>query len=398
MNTLVPYQDLSLHHAPLQAEFKRAIGEVMDSCAFAGGPFVEKFENEFAAFCGCQDAIGVGSGTEAIWLVLQALGVGPGDEVITVPMTFIATAEAISMTGATPVFVDIDERTYNMDPQALEAAVTSRTKAIIPVHLFGQIADMDRILSFAKSHKLYVIEDAAQAHGARYKGHPAGSMSDAGCFSFYPGKNLGAFGDAGAVVTNNPELAEKVRMVRDHGQLRKHHHVTFGWNGRMDGMQAAVLSVKLQHLEEYNSKRISLAAVYDRLLVGIEGVVRPSRSRDCDHVYHVYAVQVEERRRVIEVFKRRGIGHAIHYPIPVHLQEVYEYLGYRAGDFPVAELCGNQFLSLPMFPELTSGQAALVANALQESLITRGDEMFQFPFDTTAVGDLTDEEMGIQVS
>lgn len=398
MNTLVPYQDLNLHHAPLQEEFKRAMGEVMDSCAFAGGPFVEKFENEFAAFCGGQHAIGVGSGTEAIWLVLQALGVGPGDEVITVPMTFIATSEAISMTGATPVFVDIDERTYNMDPQALQSAVTSRTKAIVPVHLFGQMADMDSILRFARSHNLYVIEDAAQAHGARYRGQMAGTMGDAGCFSFYPGKNLGAFGDAGGIVTNNSELADKIRVVRDHGQLRKHHHVTFGWNGRMDGIQAAVLSVKLEHLEEYNARRASLAGVYDRLLIGIEGVVRPSRERVCDHVYHVYAVQVEERRRVIEVFKRRGIGHAIHYPIPVHLQEAYEYLGYRSGDFPVAELCANQFLSLPMFPELTSGQAALVGNALQEALITRGDQKYEFPFDTTSVNELTEDELGIQVS
>ena len=239
MEIEVPFLDLKAQHAPLRDQFDRAIAKVIDSGAFAGGPFVTKFEDEFAAFCGCEHAIGLGNGTEALWLTLLALGVGPGDEVITVPTTFMATAEAISYCGATPVFVDIDERTYTMDPAEIQAAITDKTKAIIPVHLFGQPADMDPILEIARAHNLFVIEDAAQAHGAEYKNRKAGTLGDAGCFSFYPSKNLGAFGEAGAVVTNNFKLQEKIRMLRDHGQVRKYYHAMIGWNCRMDGIQAA---------------------------------------------------------------------------------------------------------------------------------------------------------------
>ena len=251
----VPFLDLNFHHASLRDEFDRAIGEVIDAAAFAGGPFVEKFEEDFATYCGCEHVIGVGSGTEALWLSLLACGVGPGDEVITVPNTFMATAEAITFCAARPVFVDVDETTYTMDPAGLEKALTPKTKAIIPVHLFGQPADMDPILDFAREHDLFVIEDAAQAHGAEYKGRKVGSLGDASCFSFYPGKNLGAFGEAGAVVSDNFELQEKIRILRDHGQVRKYHHIMVGWNCRMDGIQAAVLSVKLKHLESGNSQR-----------------------------------------------------------------------------------------------------------------------------------------------
>ena len=251
------------------SELNGAIQEVIDEGAFAGGPFVARFEADFAAYCDCPHAIGVGSGTEALWLCLLALGVGPGDEVITVPNTFMATAEAISYCGARPVFVDVDERTYTMDPTALERTVTAKTKAIIPVHLFGQPADMDPIMEVARKHGLFVIEDACQAHGAEYKGRKVGTLADAACFSFYPGKNLGAFGEAGAVVTCNAELQEKIRILRDHGQVRKYYHSMVGWNCRMDGIQAAVLRIKLRHLERYTELRQTHAAHYDRALSGM---------------------------------------------------------------------------------------------------------------------------------
>src|SRR6266850_334733 len=251
----VPFLDLQAAHAPLRAEIDCAIAQVIDANAFAGGPFVADFEREFAVYCGCEYAIGVGNGTDALWLALLACDIGAGDEVITVPSTFMATAEAITYCGAKPVFIDIDERTYTMNPSQLEGAITSRTRAIIPVHLFGQTADMDPILEFARARGLFVIEDAAQAHGAEYKGRKAGTLGDAGCFSFYPGKNLGAFGEAGAVVTDDPELRKQIQMLRDHGQSRKYHHALMGWNCRMDGIQAAVLSIKLHHLDEANSLR-----------------------------------------------------------------------------------------------------------------------------------------------
>src|SRR6266550_8708487 len=295
MHIKVPFLDLAAHHAPLREEFERAIGEVIDSGAFAGGPFVEKFETEFAAFCRHPHAIGLGSGTEALWLSLLACGVGRGDEVITVPNTFMATAEAITYCAARPVFIDVDERTYTMDPAGLEKALTSKTKAIIPVHLFGQPADMDPILEFARKHDLFVIEDAAQAHGAEYKGRKVGTLGDAGCFSFYPGKNLGAFGEAGAVVTDNAELQEKVRLLRDHGQTRKYHHTMVGWNCRMDGIQAAVLRVKLQHLDKGNQLRRAHAQQYARAFQGIDELVPPVEAPYAEHVYHVYAIRVQER-------------------------------------------------------------------------------------------------------
>src|SRR5438270_5084268 len=265
----IPLLDLKAQHAPLRAEFSAAIQEVIDSSAFAGGPFVAKFEEEFAAFCQTPYAIGVGNGSVALWFALLALGVGPGHEVITVPYTFIATAEAISFCGATPVFVDIEDQTCTMDPHLLERAITPRTRAIIPVHLYGQTADMDPILDIAQKHGLPVIEDACQAHGAEYKAKKAGSIGLAGCFSFYPGKNLGAFGEAGAVVTHSRELKEKIQILRDHGQAKKYYHSVIGWNGRMDGIQAAVLRVKLKHLALGNERRRAHARLYDELLAPI---------------------------------------------------------------------------------------------------------------------------------
>src|SRR5207302_3805158 len=265
--------DLKAHHAPLTEEFERAIREVIESSAFAGGPFVERFEEEFASFCGSSYAIGVGNGTDALWLALLALGIGEGDEVITVPNTFIATAEAITYCKARPVFVDVDPDTFTMNPAELEKSLTKKTKAIIPVHLFGQPADMDSILEFARANGLFVVEDAAQAHGAEYKGQRAGTLGDAGCFSFYPGKNLGAFGEAGGVVTNDSRINEKIRILRDHGQTRKYHHSMIGWNCRMDGIQGAVLQVKLRHLDRGNALRRQHAAEYNNALAELEAVI-----------------------------------------------------------------------------------------------------------------------------
>ena len=349
-------------------ELVDAFRQVTESSAFAGGPYVSRFELEFASFCQTRHALGVGSGTDALWLSLLALGVGPGDEVITTPNSFVATAEAISLCGARPVFVDVDERTYTMDPEQLEAAITLRTQAIIPVHLFGQMADMDPILAIARGHGSPVVEDACHAHGAEYKGRKAGSMGVAGCFSFYPGKNLGAFGEAGAVTTDEPELRSKVQVLRDHGQATKHHHSTIGWNARMDGIQAAVLSLKLRRLAETNVARRAHALFYDELLAGEPRVIRPAVAPHNVHVFHIYAVRVQDRDGVLERMSARGVNCGIHYPVPIHLQKAYGFLGLGSGSYPVAERCAEEFLSLPMYPELTAEQIEFVVNALKESL------------------------------
>ena len=368
MQMRVPFLDLNAHHAPLMGEFEAAIRNVITSGAFAGGPYVAGFEEDFAAYCQCEHAIGVGSGTEALWLALLALGVGPGDEVITVPSTFMATAEAITYCGARPVFVDVDERTCTMDPALLEAAITKKTKAIIPVHLLGQTADMDPIIAIARKHGLAVIEDSCQAHGADYKGRRAGSLADAGCFSFYPGKNLGAFGEAGAVVTNNEELATKMRILRDHGQVRKYHHSMVGWNCRMDGIQGAVLRIKLRHLERANEARRAHAAAYNELLANIPEITLPTEAPFARHVYHVYAIRTADRDELMKSLGAAGIGCGIHYPVPVHLQEAYQSLGYSTGSFPVAERMALEFVSLPMYPELTRSQIEEVAQCVKESV------------------------------
>jgi dTDP-4-amino-4,6-dideoxygalactose transaminase len=364
MTVKVPLLDLQACHAPLRRQIDEAVGAVIDSCAFAGGEFVTRFEKAFATFCESPFAVGVGNGTDALWLALLALGVKPGDEVITVPNSFMATAEAITYCGARPVFVDVDERTYTMDPDALPGAITSKTKAIIPVHLFGQPADMDPILAIAQRHGIPVIEDAAQAHGARYKGRRAGTMGAAGCFSFYPGKNLGAIGEAGGIITNDPELAGQMRILRDHGQARKYHHAMVGWNCRMDGIQAAVLQVKLPHLERGNERRRAYAAFYNAAFRNEESIVRPFRASNVEHVYHVYAIRVQNREAFMEDLATEGIATGIHYPVPIHLQEAYAFLGHRQGSFPVAERCAKEFVSLPMFPELTTSQLEMVTGAV----------------------------------
>src|SRR5216117_1997953 len=364
----VPFLDLKAHHAPLIDQFDRAIRKVIESSAFAGGPFVEKFEEEFAAYCGSPYAIGVGNGTDALWLALLAFGIGEGDEVITVPNTFVATAEAIICCKAQPVFVDVDENTFTMNPAELKKSLTARTKAIIPVHLFGQPANMDPILEFARMHGLFVIEDTAQAHGAEYKGRKTGTLGDAGCFSFYPGKNLGALGEACAVVTNDAELRKQIQVLRDHGQAQKYYHALMGWNCRMDGIQAAVLSIKLRHLQGANLLRREHALQYNHAFSGIDEVATPFEANYARHVYHVYAVRVQERDEVRQHLTEKEIGCAVHYPIPIHLQEACRNLGYTAGAFPVAENLAEEFLSLPMFPELTEAQTEYVARCVSEAV------------------------------
>jgi dTDP-4-amino-4,6-dideoxygalactose transaminase len=366
----VPYLDLKAQYEPIRGEIADAIQQVLDRTAFAGGPFVAQFEKEFAAFCGTRFSAGVGSGTDALWMAILGLGIGPGDEVVTVPDTFIATAEAISWCGAKPVFVDVDPVTYNMDPSNLEAAITPKTRAIIPVHLFGQMADMDPILEIARKRKLFVVEDASQAHGAEYKGKKAGSIGDAGCFSFYPGKNLGAYGEAGAVVTNNEDLDRKMRMLRDHGQVKKYHHSLIGWNARMDGIQGAVLSVKLRHLSVWNEGRRRNAAIYDQLLKGVKGVTTPTQAGYAKHVYHIYAIRVADRDRLIAALAEKDIHCGIHYPIPVHLLDAYKSLDLGKGSFPIAEKSAQEFVSLPMFAELSREQIGFAVNGLKESLAT----------------------------
>lgn len=374
MQIKVPFLDLNSHHAPLLDEINRAIQEVIESSAFAGGSFVAAFEQDFATYCDVPYALGVGSGTEALWLSLLACGIGPGDEVITVPSTFMATAEAITYSGARPVFVDVDERTYTMNPEALKSVLTEKTKAIIPVHLFGQSADMDPIVEFAREHGLCVIEDACQAHGAEYKGRRVGTLGDTACFSFYPGKNLGALGEAGAIVTSSTKLQEKISMLRDHGQVVKYFHSAIGWNCRMDGIQGAVLRIKLRHLEAGNKRRRAHAAHYDAALSGVEGVVTPAHASYARHVYHVYAIRVNERDEVMKYLADQGIATGIHYPVPVHLQEAYRSLGYEPGAFPIAERCAAEFVSLPMYPELTETHVEMAVEGVREA-VARGQEV-----------------------
>jgi len=375
----VPFIDLKAQYASIKDEINEAIQQVLDSCAFAGGPFVEKFEKEFADFCQCKYAIGVGSGTEALWLSLLALGIGPGDEVITVPNTFIATAEAISFCGATPAFVDIDEQTYTMDPAKLRDYLNMRLqpptsnlrprprpKAVIPVHLFGQMADMDPIMEIAKEYGLLVIEDACQAHGAEYKGRRAGSIGDVGCFSFYPGKNLGAYGEAGAIVTNDAEVDANIRMLRDHGQAKKYYHTMVGWNSRMDGLQGAILSVKLRHLDEWNESRRKNARLYDEMLADINSVILPQEANYAKHIYHIYAIRVQNRDALMNALAEKDIHCGIHYPVPVHIQEAYHSLELQKSRFPVAEKCANEVFSLPMFPEIAEEQTIHVVNTIKD--------------------------------
>ncbi len=361
----IPLVDLKAQYLSIKDEMDAAIQQVVDSTGFILGPDVRAFEEEFARFCGVQHAVGVDSGTAALHLAFLTCDIGPGDEVITTPHTFIATTGMLGRVGARPVFVDIDPRTYNMDPAGIEAAITERTKAILPVHLYGQPAEMDPILEIADRHGLKVIEDAAQAHGAEYKGRRAGSMSHVAIFSFYPGKNLGAYGDAGAVVTNDKEIAEKVRLLRNHGRRDKYEHLLQGFNYRIDTLQAAILRAKLAHLEGWNEARRRHAAAYRELLGDLD-LVLPYEPKHVRAVYHLFVVRLQERDALREHLKSRGISAGIHYPIPLHLQPAYRDLGHKEGDFPIAEECARQVLSLPMYPELTQAQMEEVARAIKE--------------------------------
>lgn len=361
---MIPFVDLKAQYAGIKHEVDAAIQGVLESCQFTLGGEVAAFEQEFAAYCQRKHGIGVNTGTSALHLALLAANVGPGDEVITVPFTFVATVAAIYYTGAKPVFVDIDARSFNMDPQALESAITARTKAIIPVHLYGQPADMDPILQVAKKHGLIVIEDACQAHGAQYKGRRAGSVGDMGCFSFYPGKNLGAYGEGGMVVTDNAEYARTIRMLRDWGAEKKYQHVLKGYNYRLEGLQGAVLRVKLRHLEAWTEARRAAAARYDRLFAD-SGVPTPRAMPYARHVYHIYAIRTAHRQKWQDALQAQGIQTGIHYPIPVHLLPAYADLGYKVGQFPHSELAAAEVLSLPMFPELTAEQCETVSRAVK---------------------------------
>ena len=362
----VPLLDLHTHHARIRDEIDEAIRKVIDEGAFCGGAFTEAFEAEFASFCGATYAVGVGSGTEALRMTLIALGIGRGDRVVTVPNSFIATAEAISMTGATPVFVDVDPDTYTMDVAALEAVITQDTMAIIPVHLYGHPADMDGIMRVADSHGIPVIEDACQAHGALYKGRMVGAIGMAGCFSFYPSKNLGAMGEAGAVVTSDRELSLKLQALRDHGQFEKHHHEVVGTNGRLDGIQASVLSTKLRHLPEYIAGRRRVADAYNAAFAeGVDGIQSPRVSDDVRHVYHLYPLRVAARDALMAALLAEGIGCGVHYPTPIHRQNAYRELGMEAGSCPVVERLACELLSLPMYPEMEQAQIEHVIDAVQ---------------------------------
>jgi len=362
----VPFVDLQAHHDPLRAELDAAVAAVGRRGDFILGAAVEAFEREFAGFIGTRHAVGVASGLSAIELALRAYGVGPGDEVITAANTFVATVLAILATGATPKLVDADASTYTMDPAALASAITPRTRAVVPVHLYGQPADLDRIVDVAGRHNLLVIEDAAQAHGARYRGRHAGTFGHASAFSFYPSKNLGAWGDAGIVVTDDRSIADRVVMLRNVGQRAKYQHELAGTNARLDTLQAAVLSVKLPHLGGWNAARRAHA---DRYRARLDGRVHlPVAAPDREHIYHLFVVEVDRRGELQQRLKAAEIDTAIHYPVPVHLQEACASLGYRRGDFPVTEVAADRILSLPMYPEISDAQIDFVSKTLLEAL------------------------------
>jgi len=363
---VIPFVDLRAQYREIQEEVTEAVGRVLADAAYVLGSEVESFESEFADYCGAADGVAVNSGTSALHLALLAAGVGPGDEVITVPFTFIATAAAICYAGATPVFVDIDPLTYTLDPARLEAAITPRTKALLPVHLYGHPADMDPILEVARGRALAVIEDAAQAHGSEYNGRPAGGLGDFGCFSFYPTKNLGACGEGGIVLTSDPERASRLRTLRDWGQTSKHRHELLGFNYRMDGIQGAILRIKLRRLERWTEMRRVHAARYDKELAD-SGVSTPVEMRWARHVYHAYTVRSSRRDALRDALADRGIQSAIHYPVPVHLQPIFADLGCGPGSFPNAEAAAGEVLSLPMFPELPEDAPELVAACIREA-------------------------------
>jgi len=361
----VPFVDLKKQYISLKGEIDEKISFLINNSAFILGEDLEEFEKEFSDFCNIEYCVGVSSGTDALIIAQRALGIGYGDEVITVPNTFIATTEAISLVGAKPVFVDINEGDYNINADLIKEKITDKTKAIIPVHLFGQPADMKNILDIARENNLFIIEDACQAHGAEFEKEKAGTFGNIGCFSFYPAKNLGAYGDGGAIITDNEDLYKTILSMRSHGEVEKNRHVVIGSTNRLDNFQAGILRVKLKYLEDWNNKRRENASVYRKYLSGREIVV-PGELEGRKHVYHLFAIRVKNRDKVKKELSSRGIATGIHYPTPIHLQEAYRFMGYKKGDFPVSETVAEEILSLPMFPELTEDQIRYVCNSLGE--------------------------------
>ncbi|MBU0599875.1 DegT/DnrJ/EryC1/StrS family aminotransferase [bacterium] len=364
----VQFVDLKTQYSEIKEEILQAINEVLDNNAYILGKSVASFEEGFANFCQAKYAVALNSGTAALHLALLGYNIGQGDEVITVPNTFIATAEGISHAGARPVFVDINPQTYNMDPDKIEEKITSKTKAIIPVHLYGQPCDMEPIMELAKRYNLVVIEDACQAHGAEDKGQRVGSIGQAAAFSFYPGKNLGAYGEGGMVTTNDAEVATKIRILRDHGSSQKYFHQYIGYNYRMEGIQGAVLGVKLKRLDQWTQRRRQNAEIYHQLLSSCPEVITPKEENSCKHVYHLYVIRVKNRDKLQEYLKENNIETGLHYPLPIHLQKAYQFLGYQEGNFPISETASKEILSLPMHPELTYQQIEKVVNTIKEFL------------------------------
>jgi len=369
MSKNIPLVGLLDQYQTIKSEIDSAIENIITNSSFIGGEEVRRFESEFAAFCEARACVGVGNGTDALYLTLRALGIGLGDEVITVAHTFIATSEAISMTGATPIFIDIREDTLLMNPDLIEPAITKRTKAIVPVHLYGQSCDMDAIMEIAGRHGLKVVEDAAQAHGGRWRGQRVGSIGDAATFSFYPGKNLGAFGDAGAVVSQDETLIEKIRMLANHGRLEKYTHKMEGVNSRLDSLQAAILRVKLRHLDEWNRKRRAHADFYLESLSQSE-VQTQAVNPNAEPVWHLFVVRVQDREALQERLKAAGVSTGVHYPIPLHVQPAYESRQIPLGSLPITEAAASEVVSLPMYPELCQEQLESIVNAMTMAVVS----------------------------
>ena len=366
---MIKFVDLQRQYHSIKSEIDKVVKDVLESSSFVLGPFTEEFEKSFAKLHNAKYCITVSSGTSALYLILKALKIGRGDKVIVPVNTFIATVEAVSLNGAKPVFVDIDEKTYNIAPELVENYITTKTKAIIPVHLYGQPAEMDNLIKIAKKYNLYLVEDACQAHMAQYKGKKVGTFGIAAAFSFYPSKNLGAYGEGGAIITNNYELAEKIRMLRDHGSKQKYYHEIIGGNFRMSALQAAILSVKLKHLKEWTEKKRSIAYLYNQLLSEVDAIITPYELPYVKHVYHLYVVRLDKKRN--EIRKKlldMNIQTGIHYPIPLHLQKACQFLGYKKGTFIVAEKYVRQILSLPIYPELKEEEVELIVSKLIKSL------------------------------
>lgn len=355
---MVPLADLKAQYKSIKKEIDKAVSKVLTNADFILGEEVDLLEKEFAQYVGTKYAVGIDSGISALELGMRSLGIGPGDEVLTPVNSFIASSSAISFTGATPVFVECEEKTYNIDITDAEKRITKKTKAIMPVHLYGQAANMSKVLSFARKHKLLVIEDACQAHGAKFKGKGAGAFGDFGAFSFYPGKNLGAYGDGGMLTTNNKEVHDTVKMMRNYGQKEKYNHIFLAWNKRLDNLQAAILRVKLKYLNSWNKLRQQHAKYYTKLLDGL--VETPYEGKGAEHIYHQYVIRTKKRDALLKYLHSKGIGAGIHYPIPIHLQRAYENLGYKKGDFPISERLASEIISLPMYPELSNKQMEYV--------------------------------------